>query len=95
MTYAFLTSIYGSDVIDGIMNEIEYAPHTDPHWDPFSVVYDVSGFILYNSLCRCANNLQIPGADKNTSMLDCTSPAGYSSNTSSQGVLAGMTAPGS
>jgi len=57
MTYAFLTSIYGSDVIDGIMNEIEYAPHTDPHWDPFSVVYDVSGFILYNSLCRGANNL--------------------------------------
>ena len=42
MTYAFLKSVYGSEVIDDIMNIIEYAPHTDPHWDPFSIVYDVS-----------------------------------------------------
>jgi len=42
MTYAFLKFVYGTDEIDRIMNIIEYAPHTDPHWDPFSVVYNVS-----------------------------------------------------
>ncbi|EPE32483.1 P-loop containing nucleoside triphosphate hydrolase [Glarea lozoyensis ATCC 20868] len=41
MTYAFLTHLYGSDHIDYIMNLIEYAPHTNPHWDPFSVVHNV------------------------------------------------------
>jgi hypothetical protein len=42
MTYAFLTHLYGSDHIDYVMNLIEYAPHTNPHWDPFSVVHNVS-----------------------------------------------------
>lgn len=45
MTYAFLKSVYGTDDIDTMMNIIEYAPHTDPHWDPFSVVHDVSALI--------------------------------------------------
>lgn len=44
MTYAFLKSVYGADDVDDMMNLIEYAPHTDPHWDPFSIVYDVSTF---------------------------------------------------
>jgi hypothetical protein len=42
MTYAFLSSVYGRDQLDAVMNIIEYTPHTDPHWDPFSVVYNVS-----------------------------------------------------
>jgi len=42
MTYAFLKHLYGEEPIDKMMNIIEYAPHTDAHWDPFSVVFDVS-----------------------------------------------------
>jgi hypothetical protein len=42
MTYAFLNTVYGRDQLDLVMNLIEYAPHTDPHWDPFSIVHNVS-----------------------------------------------------
>jgi putative intracellular protease/amidase len=42
MMYAFLTHVYGDKKVDSVMNMIEYAPHTDPHWDPFSVVHNVS-----------------------------------------------------
>jgi transcriptional regulator GlxA family with amidase domain len=47
MMYAFLSYLYGGTsegkkTVDQVMNIIEYAPHTDPHWDPFSVVYNVS-----------------------------------------------------
>ncbi|KFY34112.1 hypothetical protein V494_07044 [Pseudogymnoascus sp. VKM F-4513 (FW-928)] len=59
MTYAFLKSVYGAEDIDIAMNGIEYAPHTNPDWDPFSVVHNV------------------PGANKNMSLVDCTGPAGY------------------
>jgi len=45
MTYAFLKNAYPeSDAdINTVMNRMEYAPHTDPHWDPFSVVNKVGG----------------------------------------------------
>lgn len=44
MTYAFLKHFYGDDdeVLKRTMNIIEYAPHTDADWDPFSVVHNVS-----------------------------------------------------
>ena len=42
MTYALLKHIYGAEKINPMMNTIEYAPHTDAHWDPFSVVHNVS-----------------------------------------------------
>lgn len=43
MTYAFLKHFYGEDdeVLVRSMNGVEYAPHTDPNWDPFSVVHEV------------------------------------------------------
>ncbi|KAK2756991.1 hypothetical protein FQN54_004959 [Arachnomyces sp. PD_36] len=59
MAYAFTKHLYGPEVVDDTMNIIEYAPHTDPDWDPFSVVHDV------------------PGANKNMSLVDCSGPAGY------------------
>ncbi|KAK4033772.1 class I glutamine amidotransferase-like protein [Parachaetomium inaequale] len=42
MTYAFLKHLYGEDdpVLIRTMNGIEYAPHTDPNWDPFSIVHN-------------------------------------------------------
>jgi putative intracellular protease/amidase len=42
MTYAFLKMMYGTEQLDAVMNGIEYAPHQDPHWDPFSIVHKVS-----------------------------------------------------
>ncbi|ORY16211.1 class I glutamine amidotransferase-like protein [Clohesyomyces aquaticus] len=59
MTYTFMKHLYGTDDIDQVMNIIEYAPHQDPHWDPFSLVWNV------------------PGANKNGSMVGCAGPAGY------------------
>ncbi len=43
MMYAFLKHVYGENdpVLVSTMNGIEYAPHTDPNWDPFSIVYNV------------------------------------------------------
>jgi hypothetical protein len=40
MTYAFLRHVYGDDPrLTAVMNAIEYAPHTNADWDPFSVVH--------------------------------------------------------
>jgi hypothetical protein len=40
MTYAFLRHVYGDDPrLTAVMNGIEYAPHTNADWDPFSVVH--------------------------------------------------------
>lgn len=43
MAHAFLKHFYGADdeVLMKTMNGIEYAPHTDADWDPFSVVHEV------------------------------------------------------
>lgn len=41
MAYAFLRHIYPPQQVDEMANGIEYAPHTDPHWDPFAVVHKV------------------------------------------------------
>jgi hypothetical protein len=42
MVYAFSKHLTGDEaMVDKVMNIIEYAPHTDPHWDPFSVVWNV------------------------------------------------------
>ena len=45
MMYAFLKHLYGEEEwVNYVMDLIEYAPHTDPHWDPFSVVWKVSSW---------------------------------------------------
>ncbi|KAL2148031.1 hypothetical protein VTI28DRAFT_87 [Corynascus sepedonium] len=61
MVYAFLQHYYSDDraSVQEMLNIIEYAPHQDPHWDPFSIVHNV------------------PGVDKNRSLVDCVSPAGF------------------
>jgi hypothetical protein len=48
MTYAFLNEIYKAEpgIMKAVMNGIEYAPHTDPHWDPFSIVHNVSRLLF-------------------------------------------------
>jgi len=41
MTYALLSWLYGSEMVNQTVNNIELAPHTDEHWDPYSVVHKV------------------------------------------------------
>ncbi|KAF3930322.1 hypothetical protein ABW19_dt0203305 [Dactylella cylindrospora] len=53
MTYAFLKKFYGTDNLNPIMNAIEYAPHTDPDWDPFAVVHNVPGADTSRPLESC------------------------------------------
>ncbi|KAF2431383.1 class I glutamine amidotransferase-like protein [Tothia fuscella] len=43
-TYALMKHIYGPEEVDKVMALIEYAPHTDPTWDPFAVFHKVCWF---------------------------------------------------
>ena len=49
MMYAFLRHLYGEDDpnLVATMNTMEYAPHTDPNWDPFSIVHNVRKFPIF------------------------------------------------
>lgn len=42
MTYAFFKKLFGKETVDVVMNGMEYTPHVDEHWDPYSVVHKVS-----------------------------------------------------
>lgn len=77
MMYAFMKHIYGEeDWVDWVMNLIEYAPHTNPQWDPFSVVWNVS--LPSNSVRSwiVLDRRQVPGANKSQSLADCAAPVG-------------------
>ena len=39
MTYAFISTVYSSEIAKDIANRMEYEPHTDPNWDPFSQMW--------------------------------------------------------
>jgi len=43
MMVAFLREVYGDPVVNTSVNNVEYAPHVDPSWDPFSIVHKVPG----------------------------------------------------
>lgn len=43
MTYALLSWMYGSAQVNFTMNLIELSPHTNQHWDPYSIVHKVPG----------------------------------------------------
>jgi transcriptional regulator GlxA family with amidase domain len=53
MMYAFLRHVYGPETIDEIINRIEYVPHTDSTWDPFSVIQGVPGADKERSMTDC------------------------------------------
>ncbi|KAH6855904.1 class I glutamine amidotransferase-like protein [Chaetomium sp. MPI-CAGE-AT-0009] len=55
MMYAFFEHYYSDDkeAVQTMINGVEYAPHTDPHWDPFSIVHDVPGADTGGSLADC------------------------------------------
>ncbi|CAF1106007.1 unnamed protein product [Rotaria sp. Silwood1] len=35
MTYAFIATVFSSDIAKQLANAMEYEPHTNPEWDPF------------------------------------------------------------
>lgn len=53
MMYAFLKHLYGEDDpnLVATMNAIEYAPHTNPNWDPFSIIHNVRKRFLSPLIC--------------------------------------------
>ncbi len=42
MTYAFIATVFSPDIVIQLANVIEYGPHTDSEWDPFSKIWHVS-----------------------------------------------------
>lgn len=44
MMWAFMSHLYGHQEVDRIVNSMEYTVHTDPDWDPFSVLFKVRKF---------------------------------------------------
>jgi phosphoribulokinase len=85
MAYAFLQHLYGNkdQGLADLMNLIEYAPHTNPHWDPFSVVHKVGhpcvpeSRTYLHTVFQADSYSQVPGADANISLADCVSPVGF------------------
>ncbi|KAL8408392.1 hypothetical protein RB594_006997 [Gaeumannomyces avenae] len=53
MTYAFFKMLLGSQAVNTLINGIEYTPHTNEHWDPFSVVHKVPGADTSQPLGEC------------------------------------------
>ncbi|KAI6362014.1 hypothetical protein MCOR25_006315 [Pyricularia grisea] len=53
MTYAFFSRLLDQKMVDRTMNNIEYAPHLDEHWDPYSIVHNVPGADQSQSLGEC------------------------------------------
>lgn len=93
MTYAFLSTILGSQLIGSVVNTLEYAPHVNKDWDPYSVVHKVSHasqrfmtFCYKKKGCvaqppadsdRWLDSKKVPGADTSRSLGECVGPAGY------------------
>lgn len=78
MTYAFLQHFYGEtdESLSYTMNLIEYAPHTDPHWDPFAIVHEV-WFQQQRMNVPTLTREQVPGADMDGELESCVKPIGY------------------
>jgi len=39
MTYAFISAVFSQDIANELANKMEYEPHTNPEWDPFSDIW--------------------------------------------------------
>lgn len=55
MAYAFIRHYWCKrpEVAVGVANGVEYAPHTDKDWDPFSVIHNIPGANHSRSLVDC------------------------------------------
>jgi hypothetical protein len=56
MAYAFFKRLMGAEAVDRILNAMEYTPHVNEHWDPFSVVHKVRVVVLRRQFLRGSNS---------------------------------------
>ena len=42
MTFAFIASVFSLEIAQRLANVMEYEPHTNPDWDPFADIWQVS-----------------------------------------------------
>jgi hypothetical protein len=77
MTYAFLKHFYGEkdESVSFVLNLIEYAPHSDPDWDPFAIVHEVRSSSKHAT--ADIDGVQVPGADVDGELESCVRPVGY------------------
>ncbi|KAK0651153.1 class I glutamine amidotransferase-like protein [Cercophora newfieldiana] len=59
MMVAFLRHVYGDPVVNTSVNNVEYAPHVDPSWDPFSVVHKVPGANMSMAMKELVGPLEV------------------------------------
>lgn len=59
MTHRFVSMYWGAETATRVANGLEYAPHTDPHWDPFAVIH---GLVPQcgRSLMDCVGPAKVP-----------------------------------
>ncbi|SPN96499.1 uncharacterized protein DNG_00027 [Cephalotrichum gorgonifer] len=81
MAYAFLRHFYGEDDenLVATMNGIEYAPHTNADWDPFSVVHKVYWRCTTPTCGPLTLTIhdKVPGADPDANVEGCVKPVGF------------------
>lgn len=41
LTYALMKKIYGTEVLNEAVNQMEYAPHLNADWDPYAVIHNL------------------------------------------------------
>lgn len=64
LAYRFVQVVWGPELAVNVANVLEYAPHTDPHWDPYSVVFKVPGADYNRSMTDCVGPAQLPACDE-------------------------------
>jgi len=74
-TYELFSRLYGTEALNYMMNVIEYAPHRNPEWDPYAVVFNVSYRCTLVYVCVVvANWSQVTGSEGNATEPDCVAP---------------------
>lgn len=60
LTYRFVWVYWGPETAVKVANSIEYAPHTNADWDPFSVIHKIPGADYNRTLVDCIGPAQLP-----------------------------------
>ncbi|CBX90446.1 hypothetical protein LEMA_P065720.1 [Plenodomus lingam JN3] len=61
MMYEFLGQFYGKEgALNYMTNVIEYAPHTNPNWDPYGPVHNVPGANATSPTLDCVGPVPLP-----------------------------------
>ncbi|KAK0639849.1 class I glutamine amidotransferase-like protein [Cercophora newfieldiana] len=53
MSYAFFKKLMGAEAVNRVLNAMEYTPHVNQRWDPYSLVHKVPGADASQSMGEC------------------------------------------